>query len=166
MIFYGVAIFAPPCQNSYDYTSDVCGMAGCYDSIPSFAMIERVGFAIAPTFLIAIANMALLVRVVWQKYRLHRNVEWRKQRKLTIHIVSISFLYLCFDFPLSVIDLVHLFGKPEWGHDILPTLFYYAYSPILLLPIVCIGSLPELRNKVKKLDPRGRRQVVPTVVDS
>ncbi|CAF2118064.1 unnamed protein product [Rotaria magnacalcarata] len=128
-------------------------MDECYESVPPFALIERFGFAIAPTFLIVITNMTLLVRVVWQKYRFHRIVEWKKQRKLTIHIVTISFLYLFFDFPFSVIYLVRLFGNPYWGHDALPILFYYAYSTIFLLPIVCIGSLPELWNKVKMLDP-------------
>jgi hypothetical protein len=162
MIFYGIAIFAPSCQNTFDYTADLCGTAGCYESVSSFAMIERVGFAVAPSFLIAIFSMALLARVVRQKCRFDRVVGWRKQRKLTINIVFMPLLYLCFDLPLSVIDLVHLCGQPDWAHAVLPTLFYYSYFPILLLPIVCIGSLPELRNKMKKLDPR-RQRVVPAV---
>lgn len=149
MIFYVMAIFLPPCQNLFDYTADLCGMSGCYSSIPSFVMIERIGFSIVPTFLIAIINLALLVRVLWQKYRFHRILEWKKKQKLIIHIVSISFLYLCFDFPLSLISLVRLCGHPNWAHDVLPSFFYYSYIPVFLLPIVCIGSIPEIWGKVK-----------------
>lgn len=156
LIFYGVAVFAPPCENVFDYTRDMCGMAGCYGSLPSFGLIERIGFSILPTFLISLFCLALLARIIYQKARRNRAGEWKKHRKLVIHIVSLAFLYMCFDFPVSIINLVQLCCQPNWANSIISILFYYSYFLILLLPIVCIGSLPELRNKMKSLDPRRR----------
>ncbi|CAF1133326.1 unnamed protein product [Adineta steineri] len=159
MIFYGIAIFSPPCQNTFDFTKDLCGMAGCYGSIPSFALIERIAFAIIPMFLIIIFNIGLLVRIVWQKHRLHRPVEWQKQKKLAINLVSISLVYLCFDGPLTMINLVRLCGKSNWASDPWPIFFYISYFPILLLPMVCLGSSSELRNKLIPFHSRQHRRV-------
>ncbi|CAF0845345.1 unnamed protein product [Adineta steineri] len=159
MIFYGIAIFSPPCQNTFDFTNDLCGMAGCYGSIPSFALIERIAFAIIPMFLIIIFNIGLLVRIVWQKHRLHRPVEWQKQKKLAVNLVSISLVYLCFDGPLTMINLVRLCGKSSWASDPWPIFFYISYFPILLLPMVCLGSSSELRNKLIPFHSRQHRRV-------
>ena len=159
MLFYGVVIFAPPCQNTFDFTMDTCGTGGCYNSVPFFGMVERIGFAIVPTFLIAIFCMALIIRIIRQKYRIRGIIEWRRQRKLIVQLVSMSSVYLFFDMPLSIVDLVHLSGQPDWGHDALPAIFYLSYFPILLLPIVCLGSIPELWNKVKKYKLRRPQRV-------
>ena len=163
LTFYGVGIFAPPCQNNFDFTADLCGMGGCYGSVPFFGLIERIGLAILPIFLIVFFSIALLMRVVRQKHRVHRVVEWRKQRKLTLHLISISSVYLCFDGPLTLITLVRLSGRPRWAHDEYPVFFYLSYFPILLLPMVCIGSLPGLRNKVKCFGPRRSRRIAVTM---
>lgn len=160
LLFYSVVIFAPPCQNTFDYTKDLCGTSGCYGSLQFLGMVERIGFAIVPTFLIAIFSAALVIRVIWQKYRIRRILEWRRQRKLIVHLVSMSSVYLCFDLPLSIINLVRLCGLPEWGESALPVVFYLSYFPILLLPIVCLGSIPELWKKVKKCNPRYRQRVM------
>lgn len=159
MLFYGVIIFAPPCQNKFDFTMDICGIGGCYGSVPFFGMVERIGFAIIPTFLIVIFSTTLVIRIIRQKCRIRGVIEWRRQQKLIVHLVSMSSVYLCFDLPLSIVTLVHLCGQPDWGRDALPTIFYLSYFPILLLPIVCLGSIPELWNKVKKLNPRQRQRV-------
>ncbi|CAF1227609.1 unnamed protein product [Adineta steineri] len=163
IIFYGIAIFVPPCQNTFDFTKDLCGMGECYSSLPFFGLIERIGFAIIPMFLIVIFSMSLLVRVVWQKYRIQRAVDWRKQRKLTVHLISMSLVYLCFDGPLTMINLVRLCGQPNWAHDLWTVFFYISYFPILLLPMICLGSLPELRKKVTGLNPRQRQPVAAAI---
>ena len=164
LTFYGVAIFAPPCKNEFDFTADLCGMGGCYGSVPFFGLIERIGLAILPMCLIVIFSIGLLMRVVRQKYRVRRVVEWGKQRKLTLHLISISSIYLCFDGPLTIISLVRLSGQPSWAHDVYPIFFYISYFPILLLPMVCIGLLPGLRKKVKCFDPRRSQRIATTVI--
>ena len=164
LVFYGVATFAPPCQNEFNFTEDLCGMAGCYGSIPFFRLIERIGLAILPMFLIVIFSVGLLMRVVRQKYRVRRVVEWRKQRKLALHLISVSSMYLCFDGPLTMVTLVRLSGHPKWAHDRYPVFFYISYFPILLLPMVCIGSLPGLRHKINCFDPRRSQRIASTVI--
>ncbi|CAF0860767.1 unnamed protein product [Adineta ricciae] len=163
LCFYIIVIFAPPCHNTFNFSQNYCGTPGCYHSIPILAMIERIGFAIVPTFLITILSVALFARIIWQKHRVQRNVEWRKQRKITINTILMSSTYLCFDLPLSIIDIVHLSGSTDWANDALPALYYLSYFPIMLLPFVCLGSIPELRNKIKILNLQQRTHITPTV---
>jgi hypothetical protein len=79
IVFYSVAIFAPICENTFDYTTDLCGMFACYSTIPFFQIIEQVGFGIVAPLLMVISNFTLLIHVVWQKYRIHRSAQWKKQ---------------------------------------------------------------------------------------
>ena len=122
LIFYAIALFAPPCVETFNFYIDLCGIGGCYGSITFFGMMERIVFSITPIFLIVVFSVALLLRVVRQKQRIQRAVDWRKQRKLTIHSILVSSLYLCF--------------------------FYFSYFPILILPVICTIALPGLKIKV------------------
>lgn len=157
--FYSLAIFAPVCKNTFDYTVDLCGTHACYGTISFFVAVEQIGFGAISSCLIAIFNMALVVRVVRQKYRIHRSVQWRKQRKLAVQMIALSLLYLIFSLPLTIIYLVRLFGTPDWAGKALPIFFFLSYYAILLLPYVCLGNLPRLWEKLKKCNPRQRRRV-------
>ena len=159
LTFYGVAGFSPPCENQFIYTEDLCGMAGCYGSIPFFAMFERIGFSIIPIFSISIFSIALLVRVFRQKFRFRRAVDWAKQRKFTLHLISLSLLYMCLDGPLTLIIFIRLCCQANWGTSLYPTFFYISYLPILVVPIVCLSSLPKLSEKVDRLFLRRSRRV-------
>ncbi|CAF4685691.1 unnamed protein product [Rotaria socialis] len=134
-------------------------MYGCYELIPFFAIVEQLGFDIIGMSLIAIFSIALLVRVIWKKYQIHGQVQWRKQWKLTVNLVCTSLLYLCFCFPLGIIYLVQLYGQPNFAHEIVPTLFFFSYSPIFLLPFVCLCTSPKLWSTVKRIDPRQKRRI-------
>jgi hypothetical protein len=159
MTFYSVAIFAPICESTFDYTSDLCGTHACYGLVPFFAIVEQMIFSVASAFLIAILSITLLARVIWQKHRIHRAVQWRKQRKLGIQVVAVSLLYLTFSFPLTLIYLVRSYSRQDWGNDVLPVFFFLSYFAVLLLPFVYLASIPKLWNKMKRLDPRGPRRV-------
>jgi hypothetical protein len=41
-----------------------------------------------PTMIIVISIIALLVRILYQKSRLHRTIQWGKQRKMTIKLLQ------------------------------------------------------------------------------
>jgi len=157
--FYSLAIFAPICESTFDYTVDLCGTHACYGTIPFFIAVEQIGFGAISSCLIAIFNMALVIRVVRQKYRIHRSVQWKKQRKLALQMIALSLLFLIFSLPLTIIYLVRLFGPPDWATEVLPIFFFLSYYAVLLLPYVCLGNLPDLWKKLKKCNPRRRRRV-------
>jgi hypothetical protein len=110
--------------------------------------------------------MTLLVHAVWQKHRLYRSAEWEKQRTLALQVTSMSTLCLGFSTLLTIIYIVRLYGQSGWTNAVLPISFFLSYFAILLLPFVCLASLPELRNKVKRLDPRRWRAVEIAILKS
>ncbi len=159
MTFYSVAIFAPICVNTFDYTSDLCGLYACYESLPFFVTVEQIGFSTVPSCLIAVFNITLFVRVVRQKHRVCRSIQWRKQRKLATQVILMSLLFLVFGVPVSIIYLVRFFGQPNWAMKVFPLFFFLSYFPIFGLSFVCLTSLPKLWEKVKKLNPRPQRRI-------
>lgn len=163
MTFYSIAIFAPPCVNTFDYTYDSCGLYACYVTVPFFLIFEQLGFSMTSSCLIAVFNIALLIRVLLQKHRLRQSIQWRKQRKLAIQVILMSLLFLTFSLPLSIIYLVRMFGQPDWGTKVFPPLFFISYFPVFFLPFVCLSTIPSLWTKIKKLDLRHRQiAVAPT----
>lgn len=160
MTFYSVAIFAPICENTFDYTIDVCGIHACYGDIRFFLVVEQIGFSALSSFLMAIFNMALLVRVLLQKYRIHRSVRWKKHRKIAVQMIALSLLYLIFSFPSTIVYLVRSFGPADWGDSIVEVLYFLDYYAVLLLPYVCLGNLSDLLKKLKTCIPRRQVAIV------
>lgn len=162
-MFYCVAILAPICESTFDYTADICGVHACYGTIPVFAAIEQMVFSAASSCLITVFNMALLIRVIRQKYRIHRCVRWPKQRKLALQMIALSLLYLIFSLPLTIVYIVRLYDLPDWADEVEPALYFLGYYAVLLLPYVCLGNLPDLSKKLKNFIPRQRWQVATVV---
>jgi hypothetical protein len=115
-------------------------------------MYDTIVHQIAPLFIIVIFTITLLVRILWQKYRMHRVVQWRKYRKMTVQLLSISFLYLIFYFPYAMLNLLSFFRStiviPVAAWDYTIFLSYFTY---LLFPFVCACTLPNLRTKLRNL---------------
>ena len=148
--FYVVAIFFPPCTNGFDYTQNWCGIP-CYDMQRNYLMIDVITNGILPTLLIMIFNAALLARVVTQKRRLRQEMRWAKYRRMVIQLFSISALFLVFNIPFMCIILARLCGLPFGAAG---QFEYYTYVMVyfitLLMPFVCLGSLPEAWTKMKR----------------
>jgi hypothetical protein len=164
MTFYVTAIFGPICEDTFDYTSDLCGTKACYESIPFLAMFEQIVFSTIGSCLIAIVNISLLVRVIWQKHRVHQVIEWRKQRKLAIQVILMSTLYLVFSLPLTIVYIVRLLGPPDWAMEVVPIFFLLSYFTIFFLPFVCLASLPQFWSTVENLCSRRRRRRIAPIL--
>lgn len=89
-------------------------------------------------------------------------IRWRKYRKMTIQLLSISSIYMIFNSPWALILLAFQFGLSSYIEmsAVIYTKFLL-YNIIFLFPFVCCLSLPELRIKVtqKLLFCRRQRQV-------
>jgi hypothetical protein len=112
-----------------------------------------------PTIIIIVSSITLLLRVLLQKRRMRRQINWRNYRKMTIQLLSISLLYLIIYIPEMLMEFIHLCGVPEHvGADFILYAEFFAYYGNLLLPFVCAGSMPELKTKIKKIFPGWRRR--------
>ena len=104
-----------------------------------------------PTSLIIILNIGLFLRVIWQKSRINRSVEWRKQRKMTIQLLSTSVLYFIFMGPRTVFQFCRFIGLET--RNILMLFYHSAFFAnyiMFLFPYVCYGAMPELKKKLRK----------------
>jgi hypothetical protein len=147
LIIYVIVYFFPPCQNALDYFYVTCFDACLFDA-GFFSIYDTVVDEVLPVFLIVIFSIALLVRVLWQKYRIRQPIEWRKQRKMTIQLLSISFLYFVCLFPFTLVDFMLVCGFPvENIVNFREYALFLHFFMTLFFPFICILSLSELRKK-------------------
>jgi hypothetical protein len=160
-IFYIYVLFIFPCENTYAYDLPVCNAYPCYQDDSIIGTWDFIGHNIVPAFLVALISVALLIRVIRQKQRLNQQFQWRKHRKMTIQLLSISTLNVIFILPLNLLSVAHLCGLPdEYGAQAQQYLYFAGYLFIFLIPFVCLGSTPELCKKIKmKLSWRRQQRI-------
>jgi hypothetical protein len=134
----------PSCEHSsIDYNLPWCHYSPCYYSIQWLHLWDVVGNRLLPSLLIAIFSIALLCRVIWHRhYRMQRPMEWRKLRKMTIQLVSVSAVYLIFGFPLFIVQACKL-SHVKLNPQIEFWLYFLSFFTVLSLPFVCLVSLPS-----------------------
>ena len=159
IIFYTYVIFFPSCENEYDFTSSICGAYPCYLLLPYVAQWGLIVNGVAPTLLIVLFNIALLVRVLWQKYQ--RRQDWRRCRRMAFQLLSISILYLSMNLPLMIIALVQASGYPDWNVQAQLYLFFFCAYIQYLLPFICLTCLPGIWLKMKIFFRGNHRRITP-----
>lgn len=150
-IWYIVLIFFYPCQQQFDYTQMWC-FGACYVYQYIIGTIDWMISSVVPVLLTVIFNIVLILRVIYQKYKMQRGRTWRTTRKLAIQLLSISFLFLAIYLPLIIFGLIRLWIDPLFLFVF--TMNYYAYAIYcvpLLMPLVCLISLPEIIIQMKRL---------------
>jgi len=151
-LYYSIIIFVPFCENTI-YRPFINGVSyPCvYDNV-ILQNFDLLCHQIMPTLIIVFFSITLLLRVLWQKTRMNRMIQWRRQQKMLIQLLSISILYLFLNVPWAFTLLLHFFGLQSNIMDIFtPYAFFISYYIIFLLPLVCCGSLPQIKMKLKKL---------------
>jgi hypothetical protein len=149
LIFYVLLVVFPPCMNTYDYTLPVCNDFPCYINHRVLGMWDSIVNSILPTIIITIASINLLFRVYFQKRRLGQANLWRKQRKMAIHLLSQSALYMIANVPLNFFVAARLGGLSDLiGVDAQLYFNFLCYFVIFLFPFLCLSSLSDLRKKM------------------
>jgi len=150
-IYCFLIIYFPSCENLY-YHSYINGVPiPCVLDKTIIVKYDLICHQIVPTFTIVFSSIALLIRVLYKKTRLHQSIQWQKQRKMAIQLLSISILYIFFNFPWTFIDLCYELGIAVDDVKIFRSYaYFFSCYIIFLFPFVCFGSLPELRKKLKK----------------
>ncbi|CAF1199659.1 unnamed protein product [Adineta steineri] len=146
-----IVIIFPPCENVFDYTQLVCGYPLCYYDQQALAIWDVTFDHLIPIIIIISCSLGLLLRILYQKSRMRQPARWRNYRKMTIQLLSISFLYLIIYIPHMFMEFLQLVISEDIGEDVMAYLEFFVYYGNLLLPVVCAGSMPELQSKLKKL---------------
>lgn len=158
LIPYGISYFFPPCENTFDYSTGPC-ISTCTEGFPTIEVFEIVANNILPSFMIIILSLALLFRVVRQKRRIQQAIQWRKHRKMTIQLLSISSLYLVVTCPFALSRFLLICGlqrQIEIGFD--DYAVFISYYAVLLFPFVVMFSVPDFWRKVNEIFRRRRHE--------
>ena len=166
-LFYLVLMYFYSCAVYFDYAEGWCAYPCYIDNILLFNMDWFIG-TIIPVFLIVVANVALLVRVIhsMKRIRRQRGATWKRQKRLTLQLFAYSSLYLFTWFPMTMVAVLHVLAFPGL-YVYLPNLYYIYHLSYFVCPLqsfLCIFALPEftefIRGKARKL--MIRSTVVPT----
>ncbi|CAF1507908.1 unnamed protein product [Adineta ricciae] len=151
LIYHIIVYFILPCDGTFDAFLNGGLYAPCAFTRTSLGTWDLIAHQLIPTLTILISSLILILRVQWQKARTHRIIDWKKQRKMVIQLVSISIIYLLFNIPWVGIILAYQFGLPA---SIAVYGMVYAkflwYNITFFFPFVTCLSLPELREKIKQ----------------
>jgi len=155
-IFHTYVLILPPCKNEYHFNEIECGSNPCYLKINSLAIWDMTVNNVIPTIIIAICNIALLYRVLAQKKRLRQPIQWRKHRRMSMQVLSLSAVYLFLNLPMIVIMFVQLIKHqdPQVGFGTQLYIFILTYSVSLSLPfVVCFNRLSIDKNRHIRISP-------------
>ncbi|CAF1382075.1 unnamed protein product [Adineta ricciae] len=114
--------------------------------------IDIIVHQITPIVIIITSTLALFFRFQRQRAHLRQSMQWRKQRKLIIQVLSIVTVFGIFQFPWAVLESWYLFGLPLSSLDAVQNymLFFNCYS-VHLFPFVCLGTIPDIGKKMANL---------------
>ena len=151
LIYYSVVTFDTFCETSF--TAYLAGgyMIPCAYNQTGLAMWELLVHQLIPTLIIAVFSIAIIVRVVKWKRLLNQPFIWRRQRRMIIHMISISSLYLILNSPWTVTVFAIYFGMSQTNKDIYTIHgLYFQNFIIFFYPFVCFRSSRIFRKKFKE----------------
>ncbi len=149
-VYYTIVIFFPPCENIYDFSAAVCGASPCFHSYGFLGTWEFSINSCIPIILEIFVSIGLILRVYWQKRRLHQSHQWRKQRRMIIQLCLVSGLNTSLNLPLYAIYVAKLCGVTSQYRREADLYFYFlGYFVIFLFPFASLCQYPELRKKIK-----------------
>ncbi|CAF1065418.1 unnamed protein product [Adineta steineri] len=150
-LFYLIAIFLLPCENTYLYSVPVCGASPCYESYGIFGMWEFIVHSSIPILLEGIASITLVLRVQIQRRRLRQSNRWRRQRRMIIQLLLVTTLNIGINFPSTAILIAHFCGlPPDYGAEVQLYSFFLYYFIVFLFPFISLSQFPDLRKTMKK----------------
>jgi hypothetical protein len=148
--YYTIVILFPPCENTYDFSAIICGASPCLLSYGFVSTWELTVNSSVPIIVEIFVSIGLILRVYWQKRRLHQSHKWRKQRRMIIQLFLVSGLNTSLNLPLYTIPIAQLCGVTSVDSYDAEIYFYFlGYFVIFLFPFASLCQYPELRKKIK-----------------
>ncbi|CAF1133997.1 unnamed protein product [Adineta steineri] len=97
-----------------------------------------------------IISIALILRVQWQKRRIHQSPQWRKQRRMIIQLCLVSGFSASVNLPTFIIYISHVFGlPPDYGVQVDLYFYFLTYFVVFLFPFASLSQYPQLRKLIK-----------------
>ncbi|CAF1443280.1 unnamed protein product [Adineta steineri] len=166
IICYAIITPMNGCNRKFSYTIPFCGYSSCMYNSVSFIHFESFTGAVIPSLIIAFGSFFLVLRAICQKRRFHRQVHWRKHRKMTIQLIAITSLFYILYLPPVILSTAKLLGVPSYVEsDYSLYAEFFKKFIIFLLPFTCLGTLSKVQSRIKKMFrccyQRQRRVIIP-----
>ena len=160
ILYIVLIIFPTICNNVWNYTIVYCGgacYAFTYPFLGTFDWLFNNGL---PAFLIFLGNILLFFRIIWQRIKHGRPVQWKHQKRMIVQLVFISTLIMILAFPAVIVGCIQLLWIPTFLMDIQYNYFYYIGCFInQFLPFVIMSSIPKFFLDLKRCMERVRRRL-------
>ncbi|UJR38763.1 hypothetical protein I4U23_031428 [Adineta vaga] len=159
LFFFILIVISPLCITLWDYNLFLCGFP-CYYDEKVLNQFDFIFNLLLPVVIIMFANVMLVIRVIYRKISRQQAVNWRRHGKMVFQLWMISSLYMGFWLPVTITLFIQITFDPSFMSDQLETMQFAAYFIPLLLPVICLGALPELLNKIKSIIRMRRRNTI------
>ena len=151
LIYYAFILCIIQCDRPFYYNKIYCGYTNCVYQNPAVPLFEFITGGILCSLIIASFSIILVVRIVQQKRRVRLPIRWRNHRRMTIQLLFITSLFYVIYLPPVVLAMARLLGMPayigaEYSSFVAQFVSYYI---TFLFPFACLGSLSNLRTKIK-----------------
>ncbi|UJR07476.1 hypothetical protein I4U23_011765 [Adineta vaga] len=163
IFFFILIVISPLCTNQWDYNFLSCG-APCYYGVMIVGQFDFCFNIVIPNVIIMLANVTLIIRVIYQKLSRQQVIHWRRHRKMVLQLWIISSLYMAFWLPVSITILIQITIDPSFMIDSLSTMQFFTYLIPLLLPMICLSTLSDLTKKILRRIINSRINIVGAVV--
>ncbi|CAF1031121.1 unnamed protein product [Adineta steineri] len=148
--FHINVLFFQSCENSFNFNDLQCGSQPCYLGRNFLTIWDTIVNNAMPTVIITIFNFALLYRIIAQKKRLRQPIQWKKHRRMSMQLISLSAVYCFLDLPMVIFLFIQLIQDKDPDVSFISQLYLFivTYSITLLLPfVVCLNSLTIDRQR-------------------
>ncbi|CAF3571225.1 unnamed protein product [Rotaria sp. Silwood1] len=163
-VYYIVFLLFYPCENYYDTSIGYCAPACYLSSSDVMALYEQIVHGFALILLTFIFNVLLLIRIFRQKQRVGRQLTWTKNRKIAVQLLGVWCLFVITNGGFFLIQLGQLLWDPNFGIEASNWIYPLSMCMPPLTSFVCLGTLKDLRQKIRILYSRHRRiLIVPAI---
>ncbi|CAF4291054.1 unnamed protein product, partial [Adineta steineri] len=152
LFFYTITLFIIPCSVRLSYTSNTCGLYSCVTQARWSALFDSIGHYMMPTFLIVIFSVALFVRVLYKRYRVRGQIEWKNYQKMAFQLFPISIIYIVLQFTWVLMYAAYSAGvSRSVGYSFYTDIRAFSTWTVLFTPFATVISLPEFVKKCQQL---------------
>ncbi|CAF4318178.1 unnamed protein product, partial [Adineta steineri] len=149
------------CDDYWDYTALLC-LLPCYIySESTVALYDFVMHTMMPLSIVTVANVALVIRVLWQKRNQHG--DWQRKWKLAAHLILVAIFFMITWYPLAINSIIYMYTSSSVSTDLQVKYFFFLPSLLeMTLPIVSVFFLPDFKKVVFRFR---QNTIIPQIVN-
>ncbi|CAF0975493.1 unnamed protein product [Rotaria sp. Silwood1] len=155
ILFYLLNTFLYTCRNKPQYYAHLCGTQ-CLDNLSGLSTFNWIFNILFPVFVIIFGSLLLLIRVLWTRREMQRNLRnWSKNWKMIVQLLAIVFMYMMVWLPLSIVSLITTLSQsvPFVFSSIENYLYFSSYLCEMCVPMAALFLAPEIIQKLRRHRP-------------